>query len=73
MNILLYLVLDIWLFQDTLKILRARGDAMQNSVPKGEGGMVRSFGSTVENIEKILKENENNFIAQIANDNSKVK
>ena len=25
---------------ETLKILRIRGDAMQNSVPKGEGGMV---------------------------------
>jgi [acyl-carrier-protein] S-malonyltransferase len=30
-------------FSETLKILRIRGDAMQNSVPKGEGGMVASF------------------------------
>ena len=29
---------------------------MQNSVPKGEGGMVAVLGSTVETIEKILKE-----------------
>ena len=43
---------------------------MQNSVPKGQGGMVAVLGSTVENIEKILKDNEQNFIAQIANDNS---
>jgi [acyl-carrier-protein] S-malonyltransferase len=57
-------------FSDTLKILRIRGDAMQNSVPKGQGGMVAVLGSTVENIEKLLKENEQNFIAQIANDNS---
>ena len=57
-------------FSDTLKILRIRGDAMQNSVPKGEGGMVAVLGSTVEAIEKILKDNENNFNAQIANDNS---
>ena len=57
-------------FAETLKILRIRGDAMQNSVPKGEGGMVAVLGSTVEVIEKILKENENKFIAQIANDNS---
>ena len=27
-------------FSDTLKILRIRGDAMQNSVPKGQGGMI---------------------------------
>ena len=57
-------------FSETLKILRIRGDAMQNSVPKGEGGMVAVLGSTVDIIEKILKNNETNFIAQIANDNS---
>ena len=57
-------------FSDTLKILRTRGDAMQNSVPKGQGGMVAVLGSTVENIEKILKNNEQKFTAQIANDNS---
>ena len=57
-------------FSDTLKILRIRGDAMQNSVPKGQGGMVAVLGSTVEIIEKILKKNEQNFNAQIANDNS---
>jgi [acyl-carrier-protein] S-malonyltransferase len=55
-------------FSDTLKILRIRGDAMQNSVPKGEGGMVAVLGSKVETIEKIL--NEQNLSAQIANDNS---
>ena len=57
-------------FSDTLKILKIRGDAMQNSVPKGHGGMVAVLGSTVEDIEKILKDNEKNFKAQIANDNS---
>jgi len=57
-------------FADTLKILRIRGDAMQNSVPKGQGGMVAVLGSTIDIIEKILKENEKKFISQIANDNS---
>jgi len=57
-------------FSDTLKILRIRGDAMQNSVPKGEGGMIAVLGSTVEFVEKILKENEQKFNVQIANDNS---
>ena len=57
-------------FAETLKILRIRGDAMQNSVPKGEGGMVAVLGSTVEAIEKILKHNESKFLVQIANDNS---
>jgi [acyl-carrier-protein] S-malonyltransferase len=57
-------------FSETIKILRIRGDAMQNSVPKGAGGMVAVLGSTVDVIEKILKDNEQNLSAQIANDNS---
>ena len=57
-------------FSETLKILRIRGDAMQNSVPKGQGGMVAVLGSTVDIIEKILVNNKENCKAQIANDNS---
>ena len=57
-------------FSNTIKLLRTRGDAMQNAVPKGEGGMLAVLGSSVEVVEKILKENQNKFIAQIANDNS---
>ena len=57
-------------FQDTIKILKIRGNAMQNSVPKGEGGMLAVLGTTVNNIEHILKDNQENFIAEIANDNS---
>ena len=57
-------------FSDTIRLLRVRGNAMQNAVPKGEGGMVAVLGSTVEFIEKLLKDNEKNFNAQIANDNS---
>ena len=57
-------------FSDTLKILRVRGDAMENSVPKGQGGMVAVLGSKVETIEEILKDNKQKFAAQIANDNS---
>ena len=57
-------------FSDTLKILRIRGDAMQNAVPKGQGGMVAVLGTTVDMIEKILTEHKDNIKAQIANDNS---
>jgi [acyl-carrier-protein] S-malonyltransferase len=57
-------------FEDTIKILKIRGDAMQNSVPKGEGGMVAVLGSTIEDIEKFLIENKNKFLVEIANDNS---
>ena len=57
-------------FEKTIKILRVRGIAMQNSVPKGEGGMLAVLGVKIEDIEKILKDNEKKFNAQIANDNS---
>tara|TARA_B100001093_G_scaffold21795_1_gene19476 strand:- start:59 stop:985 length:927 start_codon:yes stop_codon:yes gene_type:complete len=57
-------------FSETIKLLRIRGEAMQNAVPKGEGGMVVVLGSSVENIEHILEENKKNFISEIANDNS---
>jgi len=57
-------------FEDTIRILKIRGEAMQNAVPKGEGGMIAVLGSTVEIVEKILKENDNELKVQIANDNS---
>ncbi len=57
-------------FSETIKILRKRGDAMQNSVPKGEGGMLAVLGSKVGTIEEILSDNKSKFSAEIANDNS---
>ena len=57
-------------FSDTLNLLRIRGKAMQDAVPKGEGGMIAILGSTIEVIEKILDENKNNYNCYIANDNS---
>ena len=57
-------------FSDTIRLLRSRGDAMQNAVPNGEGGMLAVLGSNVEIIEKILEDNQNDFKVEIANDNS---
>ncbi|MDA7686197.1 ACP S-malonyltransferase [Candidatus Pelagibacter sp.] len=57
-------------FSETLKILRIRGEAMQNSVPKGQGGMVAVLGSKIDIIEKILARNKKISNVQIANDNS---
>ena len=61
---------DYLSFSDTIKLLKIRGEAMQNAVPKGEGGMLAVLGSTVKIIEDLLIENKKNFIVQIANDNS---
>ncbi len=57
-------------FSDTIKLLRTRGDAMQNAVPNGEGGMVAILGSTIGEVENILRNYQNKFDVQIANDNS---
>ena len=43
---------------------------MQNSVPKGVGGMLAILGASTEKIENIISENSNKFSIQIANDNS---
>ena len=57
-------------FLDTIKLLKIRGEAMQNAIPKGEGGMLAVLGSKVEIIEDLLNENKKDFMVQIANDNS---
>ncbi len=57
-------------FSDTLRLLRIRGKAMQEAVPKGEGGMVAVLGSTLGVVKKIIDENKNNYECYIANDNS---
>ena len=57
-------------FRDTIKIIKIRGNAMQNSMPKGEGVMLAVLATTVENIENILNDNQDSFKAEIANDNS---
>jgi [acyl-carrier-protein] S-malonyltransferase len=43
---------------------------MQNSVPKGEGGMIAVLGSEIEIIENLINENKANYECYIANDNS---
>ena len=57
-------------FEDTIKILKIRGKAMQSSVPKGEGGMIAVLGSKIEFVENLLEQNKNKYKCFIANDNS---
>ena len=57
-------------FSDTLKILKIRGKAMQNSVPKGVGGMLAVLGSEIKTIENLINENKTKYECYIANDNS---
>ena len=57
-------------FNDTLKLLKIRGKAMQNSVPKNEGGMVAVLGEEINKILNIINENKSKFNCYLANDNS---
>ena len=57
-------------FSDTIKILKIRGKAMQNSVPKGVGGMVAVLGSEIGIVESFINENKKKYECFIANDNS---
>ena len=43
---------------------------MQNSVPKGEGGMLAVLGAEIDKIKNLLTENINKYNCYIANDNS---
>ncbi len=55
----------------TAKLLRIRGDSMQNSVKNIETRMVAVIGLELEIIEKLLSElkGEQDFLCEIANDN----
>ena len=55
-------------FEDTLKILKKRGQFMQDAVPANEGSMLAVLGSNLKLIEDIIK--KNNYDCYVANDNS---
>jgi len=57
-------------FVETIKLLKIRGKAMQNAVPKNEGGMVAVIGEEIIKIEKIIENNKSKFNCFLANDNS---
>ena len=57
-------------FEQAIKLLKARGKAMQLAVPKGEGGMLVVLGTDVKIISDLLNENQKKYQCFIANDNS---
>ena len=57
-------------FRETIRLLKIRGNAMQNAVPKNEGGMVAVLGENINKVEEIIHKNKNNFQCFLANDNS---
>ena len=57
-------------FEQTIKLLKLRGEAMQNAVPSGKGGMIAILGKSIDDINNILEENRDRFVCYLANDNS---
>ncbi len=57
-------------FDQTIRLLKQRGEAMQNALPNRDGGMTAVLGSTLDEITTILDENKNKFSCFVANDNS---
>ena len=57
-------------FRETIRLLKIRGNAMQNALPKNEGGMVAVLGENIGKVQEIIQNNKNNFHCFLANDNS---
>ncbi len=56
--------------EDTARLLRLRGDAMQKAVPVGEGSMAAILGLSLEDVQAIAEEANKSGVCQSANDNS---
>ncbi len=54
----------------TARLLRVRGDAMQNAVPVGQGAMAALLGLDFEAADEIAKEAAQGEVCQAANDNA---
>lgn len=54
----------------TARLLRIRGDAMQNAVPVGQGAMAALLGLDFEAAEEIAQEAAQGEVCQAANDNA---
>jgi [acyl-carrier-protein] S-malonyltransferase len=65
------LVSGFFNFEDALRITRKRGLLMEESCPKGRGGMVALIGADMGKVEPVLKEvSHNDYVAVPANLNS---
>ena len=57
-------------YDDALFLLNERGKAMQEAVPVGQGKMLAILGLEIDEIKKILKDQNNKKVCEIANDNA---
>jgi len=55
---------------DAARLLRTRGQAMQQAVPVGEGAMAALMGLDLETVHDLARQAANGEICQVANDNA---
>ena len=55
--------------EDSAKILRKRGKAMQEATPEGEGAMAAIIGIGIKEVDKVLSQISMAGVCEIANDN----
>lgn len=55
---------------DTARLLRIRGDAMQQAVPVGEGAMAAIIGMDIDDVKEVADSASEGEVCQVANDNS---
>lgn len=61
----------VFSLEDTAKLLRIRGDAMQKAVPVGVGGMAAVLGMSFKDIDALVEAcNDDHSLCVAANDNS---
>jgi len=65
-------VSEVFSISECSKLLRLRGEAMQNAVPVGKGAMAAFIGADIEVTDTILKKVQDYGVCDIANDNSDV-
>jgi len=65
------LVSGYFTFEDAIKVTRKRGMLMEESCPKGKGGMVALIGANMEKIQPVLNDiSHDEYVAVPANMNS---
>ncbi len=57
-------------FKDALFLLFERGKSMQEAVPVGKGSMIAVLGSTIDELNHLIKEVKIKGVCEIANDNA---
>jgi len=61
---------EVFTLEDTARLLRFRGDAMQTAVPVGEGGMAALLGASLDQAHEIANDAALGKVCTPANDNA---